>query len=316
MEALKQLTCKTRTNDVDEVKGIVTVAVNGIDIKDADGDISGKGSFNKTLSENFDRCKWFLNHYKTQLLGCPIDGKEENGNLIMSGQINLKKEIGRDTLSDYILYAEHGKTLEHSVGVKAVKRDPVNKSLVHEWFLGEYSTLTHWGANPQTFLIDIKSATKEEVNDQINFIRKALSLRYSDEKLKEYEMNLDILEKALTGKNIVVCPHCGLGFDYNSVPEETLEQQVIDYIGDHTRWSAQDVVYNEMQKLKPEIQERVLEIINSKKSIDDFAANVRCPKCYSRIYKPASSEPAETTQEGKSRQEDTLSLKGLNDLII
>ena len=39
MEQLRDITCKTRTNDVDE-KGIVTVAVNGIGIQDADGDIS------------------------------------------------------------------------------------------------------------------------------------------------------------------------------------------------------------------------------------------------------------------------------------
>ena len=43
---------------------------------------------------------------------------EEDGNLVMTGQINLKKQIGVETLEDYKLYRDHGKTLEHSVGVR------------------------------------------------------------------------------------------------------------------------------------------------------------------------------------------------------
>ena len=44
---------KTKANDVDEQKGIVTIAVNGIGIKDTQGDISDSGSFNKTINEFF-----------------------------------------------------------------------------------------------------------------------------------------------------------------------------------------------------------------------------------------------------------------------
>ncbi len=39
----------------------------------------------------------------------------------MVGQLNLEKQIGRDTLADYKLFAENGRTLEHSIGVKAIK---------------------------------------------------------------------------------------------------------------------------------------------------------------------------------------------------
>ena len=73
MEPYRSILFKTKSTDVDE-KGIVKVAVNGIGIKDSDGDISSPGSFSKTLQENFNRCKWFLNHDKTKLLGCPIEG--------------------------------------------------------------------------------------------------------------------------------------------------------------------------------------------------------------------------------------------------
>ena len=36
---LRSLQLKTKANDVDEQKGIVTIAVNGIGIKDTQGDI-------------------------------------------------------------------------------------------------------------------------------------------------------------------------------------------------------------------------------------------------------------------------------------
>ena len=74
-EKIKSLQYKTKANDVDE-KGIVTVAVNGIGVKDSQNDISMPGSFNKTLKENIGRMRWFLNHRTDQLLGVPLSGKE------------------------------------------------------------------------------------------------------------------------------------------------------------------------------------------------------------------------------------------------
>lgn len=113
-EKIKSLQYKTKANDVDE-KGIVTVAVNGIGVKDSQNDISMPGSFNKTLKENIGRMRWFLNHRTDQLLGVPLSGKETEGNLVMVGQLNLEKQIGRDTLADYKLFAENGRTLEYSI---------------------------------------------------------------------------------------------------------------------------------------------------------------------------------------------------------
>lgn len=93
MENYKNLLCKTKANDVDE-KGVVTVAVNGIGVKDSQDDISMPGSFNKTLKENFNRMRWFLNHRTDQLLGVPLSGEEKENNLVMVGQINLKNRWG------------------------------------------------------------------------------------------------------------------------------------------------------------------------------------------------------------------------------
>ena len=121
---LRSLQLKTKANDVDEQKGIVTIAVNGIGIKDTQGDISDSGSFNKTINEFFlKRGKHLLDHDKTKLIGCPIEAREDNMNLVIVSKMNLNKQIGRETFEDYKLYAECGKTLEHSVGVKAIRRD-------------------------------------------------------------------------------------------------------------------------------------------------------------------------------------------------
>ena len=76
------------------------------------------------------------------------------------------------------------------------------------------------------------------------------------------------------------------------------------------------IVHQEMEKIKPELQDRILEIINSKKSVDDFASYVRCPKCYSRIYRSNTliSEPEDSTQIEKHKAA-RCTLGSLGDLI-
>ena len=107
---------KTKVNDVDE-KGRVVICVNAFGNEDTDGDISVQGSFTKTLKENFARVKWYLNHNQNILLGVPIEGFEDANYLKMTAQFNMNKQISRETYEDYKLYAEYGKTLEHSIGV-------------------------------------------------------------------------------------------------------------------------------------------------------------------------------------------------------
>ena len=94
-EKIKSLQYKTKANDVDE-KGIVTVAVNGIGVKDSQNDISMPGSFNKTLKENIGRMRWFLNHRTDQLLGVPLSGKETEGNLVMVGMVSSNTYWGQN----------------------------------------------------------------------------------------------------------------------------------------------------------------------------------------------------------------------------
>lgn len=318
-EKTKNLQYRTKANDVDE-KGIVTVAVNGIGVKDSQNDISMPGSFNKTLKENIGRMRWFLNHRTDQLLGVPLSGEEKEGNLVMVGKINLEKQIGRDTLADYKLYAENGRTLEHSIGVKAIKRDTVDPQKVLEWKMFEYSTLTSWGSNPQTFLVNLKSGTQEQVKDAVGFIKKAFRQHgYSDERLKEYDMQLEILLKALNGGNIVTCPSCGYQFDYDSVPEHTFSQQVLEMAAQYQRWITEDIVREEINRLSPEIRNNVVSIIDavkaegkgfSEKSLQDVMAFVRCPHCWAKVYRtssliqnPASEDTSKSSEPSSDTQE-------------
>jgi HK97 family phage prohead protease len=316
-EMYQRLLYKTKANDLDEAKGIVTVAVNGIGIVDSQNDISMPGSFNKTLKENIGRMKWFLNHDTTQLLGVPLEGEERDGNLVMTGKLNLAKQIGRDTLEDYKLYASAGRTLEHSIGVQAIKRDPEDKRKVLEWKMWEYSTLTSWGSNPQTFLVGIKNDNPSDVRANIEFIRNALKMRYSDERLKQYEMRLDMLNKALEGAVVVTCPYCGEEFVWDEAERHTFDQQVLDAAGSYLSWLADGIVRDEMNKLKPEIRAAVLAILSPvlskcdgkidaklvQKSLTDLTEYAYCPHCYARVYSSSITLGQETPAAEKTEDE-------------
>lgn len=167
--------------DIDSRKGIVEIYVNAFNNEDSDGDISEQGSFSKTIQENQKRIKHFLNHNWTQLIGVPIEMKEDEKGLLVRSQLNMNKQIGKDVFEDYKLYSEHGKTLEHSIGVEAVKRDDSNPKVVKEWKLYEYSTLTFLGANPETPLVNLKNVDTDLLELMLN------KGNYSDTRFQKLE---------------------------------------------------------------------------------------------------------------------------------
>ena len=127
----------TEIKDLDE-KGIVTVAANALGNVDSQKDMSLPGSFQKTIVEGFPRLKWFLNHNSDFLLGVPLEAKEINPYLQIRGQLNMKKQLSKDVYEDYKLYADNGKSLEHSIGVDAVKHEMKGDIRhVSEWKLWE-----------------------------------------------------------------------------------------------------------------------------------------------------------------------------------
>lgn len=179
---------RSSIEDIDE-KGIVKVAANAFGNEDAHKDISVKGSFTKTIAERFDRLRWYLNHDQKSLLGVPLEAVETEKHLVVTGKINLNKQIGKDIYEDYRMYAEAGKSLEHSVGVLPVKRDKADQRRVLEYKWFEYSTLTNWGANPNTPMLALKS--EEDQAEFITFLEKCLrNANYSDEKGKAIEQHI------------------------------------------------------------------------------------------------------------------------------
>jgi hypothetical protein len=129
--------------------------------------------------------RWFLNHNTTQLLGVPIKGYETAEYLVMEAQFNLEKQIGRDTYEDYKLFKANGKSLEHSIGVQAIKyKIDESKGIreVSEWKLWEFSTLTHWGSNENTPLLGIKDLLLQMSNNK----------KYSDQRKKTLESLLTV----------------------------------------------------------------------------------------------------------------------------
>ena len=178
---------KSEIKDLNEAKGIAVVYANSFNRLDSDEDISGKGSFAKTLKENVLSSKWFLNHNRNILLGVPlIEGsKEDDFGLLAVNQFNMEKEISRDTFFDYKLFAEHGRTLEHSIGYDVIKRDEKDKRIITEYKLWEISTLTHWGANSDTPLVDLKEY--KEIKNIIDHLELMFKYNFSDERLKRAE---------------------------------------------------------------------------------------------------------------------------------
>lgn len=186
----------------------------------------------------------------------------------------------------------------------------------------EYSTLTGWGANPQTFLVGLKSATEDQLRDAVELIRMAFKQRgYSDERLKNYDMELNLLLKSLGGGLIVTCPCCGHQFDYDNEPEHTFSQEVQDAASEFVSSIARNEARRRIEHYRPEIQAAVSSIIDgmaatqkemTTKSIVDAFAYVRCPHCWSRVYRSNNilvSEPAEV-KEKKTEDEGAKPTSG------
>lgn len=304
---------ETKSLDVTE-QGIVTVAVNGIGVEDSQHDISMPGSFDETLKRDIHKMRWFLNHDPRQLLGVPLSGEEKDGNLIMTGQLNLSKQIGRDILEDYKLYNSAGRTLEHSIGVRAIERDKADARRVYKWQMHEYSTLTGWGANPQTFLVGIKSANANQVQEAVDFIRQAFKQRgYSDERLKGYEEELNLLLKALAGEVVVTCPSCGHQFDYGQEQEHTFSSEVQDAAREFLSSLTNEEARRQISEYSNEIRSEVASIIDgmvgsqreiSEKGITDVLSYVRCPHCWSRVYRKNALLVEESKEESTDKQHE------------
>jgi HK97 family phage prohead protease len=206
---------QSKIEEVDQKKGIVINYDNAFNNVDTDGDISRKGAYKKTLEENASRAKWYLNHDQGLLLGVPfIEGtKEDDIGLLAVNHINTNKQLGADTLTDYMLFKEYDRSLEHSIGFNTVKYNPYDlgsgkkgRELV-EIKIWEKSTLTSWGANKNTPLIDIKSI--KDIDAMLEMLEQMFTknLNYSDERKRAAEklfLELKSLSKEEPGETTLI----------------------------------------------------------------------------------------------------------------
>ncbi len=191
MDKLKKTSIQIK--DLDSTAGIVVAYANVYDFKDSDGDISAKGSFTKTVSENYKRIKVLKDHDPRITLGVPLelDAKDSYG-LLTKTQFNMEKEVSRDMFTDIKLLSEHDLNSELSIGYSVMKRDNNNKSIITEYKLMEYSFLSSWGANQLSTVQGIKSV--KSVYGILELIEKSYNLPYSDTRLKQIENILKTID--------------------------------------------------------------------------------------------------------------------------
>lgn len=179
--------------DLDDKKGIVQAYANAYGNEDSDGDISAKGSFNRTVKNNFKRIRVLKDHITTITLGVPleIDTKDSFG-LLTTTQFNLKKEVARDMFTDIELMKNNGLNAELSIGYNVIKRDDTNTKIITEYKLLEYSFLTSWAANKLATVQDVKSL--ESHYGFMELLQKSYNLNYSDTRLIQIEKLLKALD--------------------------------------------------------------------------------------------------------------------------
>ena len=194
--------------DVDGKKGIVTGYFANFNTIDSDGDIIKKGAFVKTISEygptaRKPRIKHLLNHDPSQPLGRLTELKEDNYGLYYESQ------LGTHNLGvDFVKMVESDLISEHSIGYRTQKFEQLKPW--SEWKEGdamreltelklyEGSSLTAWGANPNTPLTGLKAQFKaEKMAKRTELLIKALrDGTFTDETFELLEIELKQLQQA------------------------------------------------------------------------------------------------------------------------
>jgi hypothetical protein len=190
-------TLKTSVQDVNEVKGIVTIQITQFDKLDSDNDRLLKGALTKTWAEG--QQVHLVDHKMgtSTYVGLPVRKDAENG--IIESQLNLNKQVGVDLFEDYKFSQKHGRSLQHSHGFMAVK-DKYSKNNKGGFDFAEvkqfeYSTVI-FGAVSETPLIGMKS--NETIQDLINTLElKLKTCNYSSEYGKLIELKIKELKDML-----------------------------------------------------------------------------------------------------------------------
>jgi HK97 family phage prohead protease len=173
-------TFELQVKDLDQKLGIVTGYFSAFDKVDSDRDIIRKGAFVKSIQENGPeskgRVKHLLNHDPSKPLGLITVLKEDDYGLY------YESKVGTHSLGqDFIKMVESGLIKEHSIGFSTIKQNQIgdwkkdDNSAVWEILevkLYEGSSLTAWGANEYTPLLDMKGVKLQDISDRIKAFEK------------------------------------------------------------------------------------------------------------------------------------------------
>lgn len=170
------ITDPIQIKDVDGRKGIVTGYFANFDSLDSDGDVIKQGAFTKTIAQTGPqsakpRIKHLLNHDPSKPLGVITVLKEDNKGLY------YESKLGSHSLGmDFVKMVESNLISEHSIGYQTKKFNQVTawedwkegdiRRELTELKLWEGSSLTAWGANPNTPLTGLKNEI--EINKLLN----------------------------------------------------------------------------------------------------------------------------------------------------
>lgn len=179
--------------DFDEKQGIVVAYANVYGVKDSDGDISAKGSFLKTVPENFNRIGVFKNHDPNRPVGIPleIDPRDSYG-LLTKTKFDLSITDGKEMYNHIKFKQENNRNTELSIGYEVIKRDQKSRSIITEYKLWEYSFLTAWGANSLSLVEDVKNM--KSVDEAFIYLSKAYDFDFNDTTKIELEQILKSLD--------------------------------------------------------------------------------------------------------------------------
>lgn len=172
--------------ELDEPQGIVTAYANVYLNEDSDGDISIPGCFTKAVTEGMKRLRVLKDHNSRESLGVPImvDTQDAYG-LKTTTKFNMKKDLAKDMYSDIVLAKDNNQHAELSIGYGGTMRDPKDQRRILEYkWLGEYSFLSSWAANPLAIVTDVKGMDNGQV---IDLLTKMYNLPHSDARLIQVE---------------------------------------------------------------------------------------------------------------------------------
>lgn len=179
---------KVFTGEVKELdeKGIVTFYFNAFDNVDSDNDMSRKGAFIKTMSDQKGRVKHFKNHNIYQTPGVIKELGEDSRGAWARSALIMSTTLGRETYEEY----KAGAITEHSFGYDVIKsvKNPAGFREITEYKLWEVSSLNAWGANSQTPMIDVKN--EKQLLDELDLMLKLVKGDFTDEYLSRVEVKI------------------------------------------------------------------------------------------------------------------------------